>query len=342
MDLDKTISRGLSNKLLNQLTSVKVLFIYKGKNCIEIAYEDESKICHLLISYSIKFDSIYKCKFTFENKALKDKHKENYIEFEEIDYIHNISYDVDYYTKESPDTKVEYERLNITASTKNNTIKSYTLTFDRNENDNRYFKITSEPIEDYFISKLLDKNKLFSFSFSKDTVNCNDITIVKNHKYGKSKSYSPYYTESLKENSKSKIELKENNEDFYIKGIGWNGIFCLISKDKYNKFDEKDKKSFMKVVYDCVEYLNQLFINRTFKNAYSLEFETYEKYKEFIESLKNKGYKIEQVYTNAEFNRPASKEIFRVYKENEELKLIVFNDWDENYLVNMEYDKKVN
>ncbi|MEA2049263.1 MAG: hypothetical protein U9O56_00810 [Campylobacterota bacterium] len=69
---------------------------------------------------------------------------------------------------------------------------------------------------------------------------------------------------------------------------------------------------------------------------------TKQKYKDFIKSLEEKDYLIEEVYNNAEQGRPASLEIFRASKKDEELRIVVFNDWLGEYELSLEYDKEEN
>ena len=109
--------------------------------------------------------------------------------------------------------------------------------------------------------------------------------------------------------------------------------------EHYEQFDEDDKKSFHKFVDNAIEFLNSLFINKTFKNGYTMKPMTEEKYKDFIKSLEEKNYVVVEVYNNQEQGRPASLEIFRAFKKEEELRIVVSNDWLGEYELSLEYDK---
>lgn len=329
----KIVSKGLSNKFLNLLTSVKVLSIKEFQGNLEITYEDETNINFITISHLTEFTTNYKCYFKIEDKAFQT---ETYYckELQDIEYIHSISYNVFFH-----DNKIQCEEIALFVNTKDNLFKKYILGFACDKEEYRYFKISSHLMENSFRSKLLEANKVISLTIDENDLIGNIITINKNEEYGKSGHYQPYYTSTLKENSQSVIKLNEDDEYFYISGIGWKGCFGLLNKTYFNQFDEKDKQLFLNFAKNAVKFLNSLFINKTFKNAYSLEFDSCEKYQDFVKSLENKGYKIEELYNNAEQPRPATKELFRVFKKDEELKLTVFNDWACNIEIHMEYNK---
>ena len=353
--MSKLISKGLHNELLsNSLESVKVLAINELVGKIEIVYQKNNETQYLSIVPHTRFHSYYKCYFTFDDKALEDSlmlgtdiilgldevyKKQTHPLLEEIAYIHTTSYDKYYYDDKDCKKQMQCESITIIATTKESKLKAFTLHFEEDEEANRFFTITSRELKHQFYSKLLRKEEdlVVSLHLDKNYITRFVTTKSLNDDGSTSRLHTPAYTDTLKENSKSKICLVEKEDYFYIEGIGLN----IMDKEHYVLMDDEDKALFHTFTDEAVLFLSNLFVNKTFKNAYTLTFESDESYKSFSESLKDKGYTIEQMYSNAEMSRPASLEVFRVFKKEEELKMVVANDWLGEYEVSLEYDKKV-
>lgn len=354
LESSKIVSQGLSNKLLNLLTSVKVISVKELCGNFEIAYEDENETHYLTISHFVG-TSLHFCNFEFTGEAFPCEvmdgtdfiydgtetyyYKEDSERLQDIAYIHNISYELYFYDDENyPDMQIKCEQITIVANTKDNRFEKYILGFERNDEGHWEFKITSQNIEKSFRSKLLANNRVITLSIDKDTIMGYVITINRNEEYGKSGHYSPYYTPTLKENSQSQITLLEDEDGFSIKGIGSGGSFGLLKKEYYEQFDDEDKDAFKAFASQAVEFLKSLFINKTFENAYTIKFDTDEKYENYLKSFENKGYKLQKVYDNAD-HRPATLEIFRVSNEKEELRFVVMSDWASDTELTIEYNK---
>ena len=336
MDKGKIIGKGLSNELLNRLVAVEVLEINRVSDAIEIMYQkDDMKGC-IVIRYSIEPFPIGKYRFMMEDKPLSNgrETKEPHPLLNEIAYIHDTAYWVDYKDIE------HFQKIIIAASDAQGVRAKYLLHFEVNMMDESvWFEVAKEEAYSWFDSKALDREKhtVMSLSFNKNHITRWTTTDSPNEDGTLSRLGSPSYVETLKKKSNGRIFLNQTKEAFRIEGIG----FDLLHREHFEQFEENDKQAFLRFADNAVAFLNQLFINKTFQYAYSIEFESFKSYEAFIESLKNKGYEMEHLYNNADQPRPSSFDIYRLFKGEEALKLSVRNDWTGDwYEVCLEYDKE--
>ncbi len=354
----KLVSKGLYSDKLNDLTSVKIKTINELNSQIELVYIKDDEEKYLTIHIFQGFYTYYKCYFEFESLKLDNKLMDNF-DFiydgsenyhykkphdilDEINYIHNISYDLYYYDDKDCSKQMQCEQITIIANDKNNILKSYTLYFKEDEEYSRIFDIKIEPIKNSFISKVIDKssNLVISLSYDENNIYSTNITYSK-HNDKTSRLHSPSSLSSLKYNPKENIELKKDKESIYLTNLGFNGGgFTLIEKEHYNKFDSDDKNSFDKYSKNLAKFLNNLFMNKTFKYHKEISFEDEQSYKNYIENFKTNGFVFDRVYLETWHGIP-SLEVFSVKKENIKFKLKISSDIVVNcYVVEIFYDDK--
>jgi len=354
----KLVSEGLYSDKLNNLTSVKIKAINDLNNQIEIVYIKDDDEKYLTIHIFQGFYTYYKCYFELDTQKLDDKlmdsfdfiydGSENYYYkkphdiLDEISYIHNISYDLYYYDDKDCPKQTQCEQITITANDKNNILKSYTLYFKEDEELSRVFDIKIESIKNSFISKVIDKslNLVISLSYDENNIYSTNITNSK-HNDKTSRLHSPCSVSSLKYNPKEKIELKKDKDSIYLTNLGFNGDgFTLIEKEHYNKLDSDDKNSFDKYSKNLIEFLNNLFMNKTFKYHKNINFEDEQSYKNYIKDFKTNGFIFDIVYIETWHGIP-SLEVFSVKKDHIEFKLKISSDIVVDcYVVEIFYDDK--
>jgi hypothetical protein len=234
------------------------------------------------------------------------------------------------------------EQITIIANDKNNILKSYTLYFKEDEELSRVFDIKIEPIKNSFISKVIDKssNLVISLSYDENNIYATNITNSK-HNDKISRLHSPSSVSSLKYNQKENIDLKKDKDSIYLTNLGFNGGgFTLIEKDHYNKLDSDDKNSFDKYSKNLIEFLNNLFMNKTFKYHKNINFEDEQSYKNYIKDFKTNGFIFDIVYIETWHGIP-SLEVFSVKKDHIEFKLKISSDIVVDcYVVEIFYDDK--
>lgn len=346
----KILGKGLSNEILNRLTAVEVLGVNAMCGAIEIVYKKDDAVGCVVMRYSIQPAPVGRYSFKISDEPLPDATfdaqdliydgtetiytKEPHPLLNEIAYIHNTSFWVDY--KENED----FQKITIAASDTQGVRAKYFLHFEVDMIDeNVYFEIDKEEAYSWFETKALDiqKHTVISLNFNKNHITRWTITDSPREDGTMSRLHSPAYVETLKVKSNARIFLNKTKDSYCIEGIR----FDLLSREHFEQFDENDKRAFLRFAANAVAFLNTLFINKTFQYAYTIEFESFKKYEEFIESFKNKGYEMEHLYDNSEQPRPSSLDIYRLFKGEEELKLSVWNDWTGDwYEVNLEYDKE--
>ena len=350
------VCKGLYNQKINNLTSVKIKAINELNSQIEIVYIKDDEEKYLSISTYQGFYTYYKCYFEFETLKLNDKlmdnfdfiydgsenysYKKSHNILDEISYIHNISYDLYYYDDKDCSKQMQCEQITIIANDKNNILKSYTLYFKEDEKLSREFDIKIESIKNSFISKVIDKssNLVISLSYDENNIYSTNITNSK-HNDKTSRLHSPSSVSSLNYNPKENINLKKNKDSIYLTNLGFNGGgFILIEKEYYNKLDSDDKNSFDKFSKDSVVFLNNLFMNKTFKYHKNISFEDEQSYKNYIENFKTNGFIFDIFYIETWHGVP-SLEVFSVKKDHIEFKLKISSDivvdW---YVVEIYYD----
>jgi len=339
----KLVSEGLYSDKLNDLTSVKIKAINDLNNQIEIVYIKDDEKKYLSISTYQGFYTYYKCYFEFDTQKLDDKlmdnfdfiydgsenysYKKSYDILDEISYIHNISYDLYYYDDRDCPKQMQCEQITIIANDKNNILKSYTLYFKEDEKLSRVFDIKIESIKNNFISKVIDKssNLVISLSYDENNIYSTNITNTQ-HNDKISRLHSPSSVSSLKYNPKENIELKKDKESIYLTNLGFNGGgFILIKKEHYNKLGSDDKNSFDNYSKNLVEFLNNLFINKTFKYHKEISFEDEQSYKNYIENFKTNSFIFDIFYIETWHGVP-SLEVFSVKKDHIEFKLKISSD----------------
>lgn len=349
MDKGKIIGKGLSNEILNRLIAVEVLEVNTMRGAIEVVYKKDEEVGCVVIRYSIQPFPIGRYGFEISDDPLPDADidaqdliydgtetiykKESHPLLQEIAYIHNTSYWVDYGEKET------FQKITLVTSDAQGVRAKYFLHFKVDIIDeNVYFEINKEEAYNWFETKALDSQKhtVISLNFDKNHITRWTITDSLNEDGTVSRLHSPAYVETLKEKSNARIFLNKTKDSYRIEGIR----FDLLSREHFEQFDENDKQAFLRFADNAVTFIKNLFINRTFQNATSFECNSDEEYERFIGSLKDKGYEKEHLYSNGEQGHSSTFDLYRLSKGNEELKMSVANDWLGWYNVSLEYDKE--
>jgi hypothetical protein len=360
--MDKLISRGLYSKQLNHLTTSKVLAISKIAGYIEIEYLKNNTIQYLTLTtcsypnYDLEFR---KCYFKFDEVELPKTMvnaqdliydgtetiytKEPHEILDEIAYIHDTSFNLLYHYE--PDAQCE--EIIITANTKDEKLKNYRLSFEADDNydgERIVLSISSQERYDTFVSKSLDKQNLVLCSSFDDKY----IYTTKGlDRIGENKEISrlhtPNWVKVYHENKKEPIEFRENDDYFYISGVGfWGGGFAILDKNHFNLMDEEDKKRFFSYGKELENHLNTLFINKKFEYSKRYEFTDDVDCEKLLDSFKQKGYIVEKIYTEyAENNWPPPLFIHKASKDGIDIKIVTNNDWAmDEFIVDIEYDSE--
>ena len=88
-----------------------------------------------------------------------------------------------------------------------------------------------------------------------------------------SRLHTPNWVNVYHENKKEPIEFRENDDYFYISGVGFfGGGFAILDKNHFDLMDEEDKKRFFSYGKELENHLNTLFINKKFEYSKRYEF----------------------------------------------------------------------
>ncbi|HHO41778.1 MAG TPA: hypothetical protein ENN12_00250 [Epsilonproteobacteria bacterium] len=357
---DKLISRELYSKELNRLTASKILSIAALNGAVEIKYLKNGDVEHLSFTTfsSPSWDlTTRECSFVFKEEELPKTMlaaqdfiydstetiytKEPHEVLGEIAYIHDTSYNLLYHY--DPDGRCE--EITIIAHTKGGQLKRYILGFESNSDGIRVdLSITSEEISKVFISKSLNEQNLVIYSSFDDRYIYTRKTVDTIGENGEiSRLHSSSWIEVYQRNKKESIDLREHEDYFYISALGlWGDRFAILKKEHFNLMDDEDQKRFCAYSDALVRHLKTLFINKNFAHIKRYEFSDDEDCQKLLDSFKQKGYEVEQVYIEASENGwPPSLFIHKASKGGIEIKIVTHNDWGmEEFVVDVEYDGK--
>lgn len=358
--MDRLISKGLHSKELNRLTSSKVLSISRIAGYIEIKYFKNDTLQYFTLttcshpSYDLKYRE---CSFVFGEdelpKAMFDSQDLIYDNTEtiyekiphklldEIVYIHDTTFNLLYHYK--PDAQCQ--EITITANTKDGKLKNYRLSFEPDSDDTRVnLSITLQKLSGAFISKSLDEqNLVISSSFDDRCIYTSKITDTLSENGEASRLHRPNWMEVYHAKKNEPIEFREKEDCFYISGLGFlGGGFAILDKEHFKLLDEEDKERFFAYTKELVTHVNALFINKKFAYSKRFEFSDDEDCQKLLESLKQKGYEVEKIYTEHSGNGwPPPLFIHKASKGDEQIKIVTHNDWGmEEFVVDVEYDEK--
>ncbi|AFV96940.1 MULTISPECIES: hypothetical protein [unclassified Sulfuricurvum] len=355
--MDKLISKGLYSELLNRLTTSKVLIISTLAGYTEIKYLKNGTTQYLTLttcSYPNSDLTIRECSFRFADVELPQTifdaqdliydstetiyTKEPHALLDEIAYIHDTSYNLLYHYE--PDAQCQ--EITISAHTKDGKLKNYRLSFEPDSDGVRVgLSITSNELSGVFISKSLDKeNLVLSSSFDDKYIYTTKETDTIRENGEISRLHSPNWVEVYHAKKDEPIAFRENEECFFISGVGfWSGGFTILTREHFNLMDKEDKERFFAYGDELVSHLNTLFINKKFDHSKRYEFTDDEDCQKLVDSFTERGYEVEKIYTEYSGNGwPPPLFIHKASKGDEEIKIVTHNDWGmEEYVVDVEY-----
>lgn len=354
--LDRIISKGLYSRELNRLTTSKVLGITTINGYIEIKYLKNNAIGYLTLTYSSKPNhhlTTRECNFKFGDEELPQTMldaqdliydgtetiytKETHSQLHEIVYIHNTNYNLLYHY----DPDEQCQEITITANTKNGKLKKYILGFESNDDGIRVsMSVTSHEISGVFISKALDEqNLVISSRFDDKYIFTHEVIDTVRENGDISRLYRPNWTDVYQENKNIPIELKEKEDYFSITGVG----AAILDKKHFELFEDEDKQRFFTYANELVAHLKALFINKQFGFSKKYTYTNDDDFEAFLESLKQKGYEVETVYTQESGNGwPPYLYIYKATKDTIELKITVYYECGlEEYDVDVESDSEL-